>query len=215
MIFWRIAFIPLWLAVPPIWGVIIDQIAVRVDNSIVKDSDISRNLRVTDFLNNDPLRLNEAARKKAVQRLIDQVFIREEIRIGDYPRAEWSAADEQLAKLKKARFASAAAFDKKLSQYGINEPDLRFEFQWQLTVLRFIDARFRPAVLVNDSEIQKYYREHKAQLRRKNGSTPALDDASEQIRETITGEKVNDLFFSWLDEKRKTNKVVFYEEDLR
>ena len=207
--------IPLFIAVTPAPAVIIDRIAVRVDNSIIKDSDISRNLRVTSFLNNQPLQINTQTRKEAANRLIDQVFIREEIRIGDYPTAEWSEADRQLAKLKKARFQSAAAFQRELAKYGINEPDLRFEFQWQLTVLRFIDARFRPSVLVNDSDIQTYYREHKAQFRQKGDSIASLDDVSDQIRETIVGEKVNDLFFAWLDQKRKTSKVLFYEENLR
>ncbi|MBV9613086.1 MAG: hypothetical protein JO091_11475, partial [Acidobacteriaceae bacterium] len=35
-------------------GVIIDRIAVVVGNSIVKDSDIDRDIRVTSFLNNQP-----------------------------------------------------------------------------------------------------------------------------------------------------------------
>ena len=212
---WWILSILLLIAVTPAPGVIIDRIAVRVNNSIIKDSDISRNLRVTSFLNNQPLQINTPTRKEAAKRLIDQIFIHEEIRIGDYPTAEWSEADRQLAKLKKARFQSAAAFQRELARYGINEPDLRFEFQWQLTVLRFIDARFRPAVLVNDSDIQTYYREHKAQFRQKDGSIASLEDVSDQIRETIVGEKVNDLFFAWLDQKRKTSKVLFYEENLR
>lgn len=202
-------------AAPSSFCVVIDQIAVRVDNSIIKDSDISRNLRVTDLLNDHPLQTNTAARKEAVKRLIDQVFIREEIRVGDYPRAEWSEADTELAGLKKDRFKTAASFGQTLSRYGITEPDLRFEFHWQLTVLRFIEARFRPAVLVSDSEIEGYYRKHPQAFRAGGGDTAPLDDVRDDIRETLTGEKVNEQFFAWLDGKRKSSKVVFYERELQ
>jgi peptidyl-prolyl cis-trans isomerase SurA len=195
-------------------AVIIDRVAVRVGISIIKDSDISRNIRVTDFLNNEPLRLDNQARRAAAKRLIDQVFIRREIQLGDYPRATWEEADQQLDQLKKERFKSQAALQQAYARYGIVEPDLRFEFQWQLTVLRFVDQRFKPGVLVSDAEIEKYYEDHLSALRRAYpGKT--LDDLRDQIRDILTGEKVNEQFFAWLDDQRKSTKVEFHEESLR
>jgi hypothetical protein len=197
------------------YPVIIDRIAVRVGNSIIKDSDIDRNLRVTDFLNDQPLNMNNEARREASKRLIDQVFIRREIQLGDYPRATWEEADQQLDRLKKERYKTQDALQSAIHRYGLVEPDLRFEFHWQLTVLRFIDLRFKPAVLVTDEEIQKYYREHQTALRRVNPGKNSLDDLRDQIRDILAGEKVNEQFFAWLDDQRKSNKVEFYEESLR
>jgi hypothetical protein len=197
------------------YPVIIDRIAVRVGNSIIKDSDIDRNLRVTDFLNDQPLNMNNEARREASKRLIDQAFIRREIQLGDYPRATWEEADQQLDRLKKERYKTQDALQSAIHRYGLVEPDLRFEFHWQLTVLRFIDLRFKPAVLVTDEEIQKYYREHQTALRRVNPGKNSLDDLRDQIRDILAGEKVNEQFFAWLDDQRKSNKVEFYEESLR
>lgn len=198
----------------PAFPVIIDRIAVIVGNSVVKDSDIERNLRVTDFLNRQPLDLGTQSRKNAAKRLIDQVFLRREIRIGDYPPATPEEADQQLDALKKARFKTNAAFLDALRRYGLIEADLRIEFQWQLTVLRFIDARFKPAVLVSDEEIESYYREHRAALARQHPGKNSLEDLRDAIRDTITGEKVNKLFFTWLDEQRQDIKIHFLEESL-
>jgi hypothetical protein len=198
-----------------IYPVIIDRIAVRVGDGIIKDSDIDRNIRVTEFLNDQPLNLGNKERREACQRLIDQAFIRREIQLGDYPRATWQEADQQLAKLEKQRYKTDAAMQNAIHRYGLVEPDLRFEFHWQLTVLRFIDQRFKPAVLVTDEEIQKYYSEHRAALLRANPGKSSLDDLRDQIRDILAGEKVNEQFFAWLDDQRKSNKVVFYEESLK
>jgi hypothetical protein len=187
-------------------AVIIDRIAIVVGNSIVKDSDIDLDLRVTDFLNGQPLDLSNPARKKAANRLIDQVFIRREMRIGDYPTATLQEADQQLNDLKKQRFKTNAAFEQSLRRYGLTELDLRMQFQWQLTVLRFIDVRFQPAVVVSDQEIATYYREHP--------SKASLDDMRNKIHDILTGEKVNQLFFAWLDDQRKDVKIRFREGSL-
>lgn len=197
------------------YPVIIDRIAVRVDNAIIKDSDIDRNLRVTQFLNGQPLTVNIEARREAAKRLIEQSFIREELQLGDYPQATWQEADEQLDRLKKDRYKTEAALQDAIHRYGLVEPDLRFEFRGQLTVLRFIDLRFKPAVLVTDEEIQKYYREHEAALRRANPGKNSLDDLRDQLRDILAGEKVNEQFFAWLDDQHKTHKVQFYEENLK
>jgi hypothetical protein len=196
-------------------AVIIDRIAVRVGNAIIKDSDISRIVRVTEFLNDEALNLGSGARREASKRLVDQAFIRQEIRVGDYPRASWEEADAQIDKLKKSRFKSPAAFQQALAHYGLVEPDLRFEFQWQLTVLRFIDLRFKPAVLVTEDEIAKYYKDHLAELRRANPGKSSLEDLHDQIQDVLTGERVNKEFFAWLDDQRKTTRVEFHEESLR
>lgn len=196
------------------FAAVIDRIAVIVGGAIIKDSDIERDLRVTAFLNNAPLDLGKESRKQAVKRLIDQIFIRREIRIGDYPAATPEEAMQQLDALKKQRFKTNAAFLDALRRYGLPEADLRTEFQLQLSVLRFIDVRFKPAILVTDEEIAQYYREHQAALARAYPGKTALEDLQEDIRDTVTGEKVNRLFFSWLDEQRQNVKIQFREAGL-
>jgi hypothetical protein len=196
-------------------AVIIDRIAIVIENRIVKDSDIRREIRVTSFLNNETPDLSLPSEKKAANRLIDQVFIRREIEIGDYPAATLQQADQQLEKLKKERFKTEAAFEQALRRYNLTSLDLRTQFQWQLTVLRFIDVRFKPAVLITDDEIEKYYRDHAAALRREYPSKSSLEDLRNEIREILTNEKVNQQFFAWLDDQRKGTKVQFLEASLK
>jgi hypothetical protein len=186
--------------------VIIDRIAVVIGTSIIKDSDIAEDIRVTAFLNGEPLDFSAATRKKAANRLIDQIFIRREIRVGAYPTVTPQEADTQLTELKQQRFKTAAAFEAALRRYGLTELALRTQFPWQLTVLRFIDVRFKPAVLVSDDEIEKYYRPHP--------SKSSLADRHDRISDILTGEKVNQVFFAWLDQQHKDAKIQFQEGGL-
>src|SRR6185295_20129349 len=91
----------------------------------------------------------------------------EEIATGDYNRP----ADEQAAELERQvvrdRFGgSAARFREELKRYGLTDEDLKEQLLWQLTVLSFIDQRFRVGVLVTDEDVRSYYDQHEADLRR-------------------------------------------------
>lgn len=195
-------------------AVVIDRIAVIIGKSIVKQSDIDRDMRVTEFLNGQPLTLDAAARKAATNRLIDQIFIRREIMLGDYPQATPTDAERELAAIRKEKYRTDAAFSQALRRYGLDPLELRSQFQWQLTVLQFIDARFRPAAYVSDAELEKYYHAHAAALRRQTGKS-SLADLRQDITNIITGEKVNQLFFAWLDAQRKDTSISYLEQGLQ
>lgn len=205
--------IPFLLACAVARPVIIDQIAITVNNDLIKDSDIDRDLRTTELLNGDPPNTSPAARKKDASHLIDQVFIREEIRAGAYPIATMQEAETELDQVIKDRFHTQAALDAALKRYQLTEPDLREQFRWQLTVLRFIDARFRPAVLITDAEVNKYYGQHLTQLRKSNPHG-SVEDLKTDARNILTGQQVNKLLFAWLDEQRKAAKIHYLEESL-
>jgi len=193
--------------------VVIDRVAITVNSDLIKDSDINRDLMASEMLDGAPPSLSLAERKRTAAHLIDQIFIREEIRVGAYPEATMEDAQAQIDVLEKQQFKSKAALDAALKRYQLSEPDLLAQFQWQLTVLRFIDARFRPAVLITDAEVDKYYQQHLGELKRQNPKGEE-DDLKSDARDILTGEQVNKLLFAWLDQRRHDAKVRFLEESL-
>ncbi len=196
-------------------AVIIDRIAIIEGNAIIKDSDIERDIRVNDLLNGEPVSLDLASRKQAANRLLEQNFIRREIRIGDYRTATPETAIAELAALKKRKFRSDTAYNEALRRAGINNMDLQNRFQWQLTVLSFIEARFKPAAYVTDQEIDSYYNAHTAALKRQFPGKTSLTALQPDIRNILAEEKVNQLFFAWLDQQRKDTKITYLEGNLR
>ena len=80
---------------------------------------------------------------------------------------------------------------------------------WQLTVLRFIDQRFRPGVLVSDEEVRSYYDQHRAALEREYPKDTDFKALQSKIRSALEGDSINQNFNQWLDESRKQNRVEF------
>jgi hypothetical protein len=188
---------------------IIDRTAILVGKRVILDSSIDRDIRITSFLNHESPDFSPASRKKAANRLIDQALIREQIQSGNYPVAPENEVVELLAQIKKERFPTDAQYHRALSQAGITEADLKDRLAWQLTVLRFIDVRFRPAVVVSDEEIQRYYNAHRTELK------SSLDEARQKIVDQISGERVNTLLDDWLKETRQQTHIEYLEKSLQ
>ena len=197
-------------------AVVIDRMAVIVGNHVIKTSDIDRDLRVTEFLNSEPLKLDVNAKHQSAERLIDQEIIRQEIITGGYrrPSDEEAAAFEQ--RLIHDRFHnSPQQLSSALARYGLTEAQLRSELLWQLTVLRFINERFRAGVLVTDEEVRAYYDQHLAELRAQNPSNHSFEALQDKIRSTLEGNMINQNFDEWLREARKRNRIQYLPEALQ
>src|SRR6202011_300227 len=98
-----------------------------------------------NFLNNEKPDFSDTSRKASANRLIDQVFIRREVVAGMYPAPAPEEVDRLLDNVRKQRFRSEEQYQQALQSYGINHSQLKDQLRWQLTVLRFVDLRFRPA----------------------------------------------------------------------
>jgi hypothetical protein len=208
----RIA-IPLLFCCLPAASVVIDRIAVIVDKHVIKTSDIDRDLRVTEFLNHEPVNTSLDARKKSAERLIEQTVIREEMEKGGYNQ---STADEVAGMMRRVlteRFASSAVRMKDdLSRYGLTEAQLRLQLQWQLDVLKFMDQRFRPAVLVTDEEVKQYYDQHKAEVERQFPQAKTYAALEPQIRTSMEEQRMSQSFDTWLAAARKRDRIIYRQE---
>jgi len=194
-------------------AVVVDRVAVIVGRRAVKTSDIDRDLRVSSFLNRQPLDQTPAARRKAAERLIDQELVRQEIATGQYSQPTDQDVANFLQQLKRDRFGgSDAGFRTELARYHLTEDQLKRHLLWQLTVLRFIDQRFRPSVLVTDEDAAAYDREHRAELQKAYPQNSSLEALTPKIRETLTGERINQAFEDWLAETRRATRIDYRQQ---
>jgi len=186
---------------------VIDRIAVIAGKAVIKTSDISRELRVTSFLNREPLAVTPAARRKAADRLIDQAIIREQIQRGGYTMPSEEDAANFMQQIRRDRFAgSDTRMRQDLTKYGLTEEQLKQHLSWQLAVLRFIDQRFRPGVMVTDEEVRQQYDQQS------NRQNTTFEAAEPKIRELLESKRVDANFDRWLIDTRKRSSIEFKKE---
>ncbi len=122
---------------------IIDRIVVSVGNQVVTASEVRRDIQMAAFLNGVEPDFSPDSRHKATERLIEQKLIRKEMEVGRYPGPSTAETEPLLQQVREQRFKSNEEYLQALQKYGISEPDLKAQLLWQLTLLRFIDFRFR------------------------------------------------------------------------
>src|SRR5580704_15966781 len=195
----------------PLWGdVILDRIAVIAGTHVIKASDIDRDIRLTDFLNREPLKITPATKREAAERLITQDIIRQEIISGAYQRPAEGEGAALEVQLQRDRFSnSSQRMHEELQKYGLTESELRERLLWQITVLQFINQRFRVGVVVTDEDIRNYYDQHAAELRKQQLKNITLETLTPKIKEMLEGERINQSFNEWLDQARQGYRVEF------
>ena len=132
-------------------GEIIDRIAVAVENQVIAESQVREELRIAAFLNREKPDFRGANRRKAAERLVDQLLIRREMEFTHYPGPDAAELEDAFAEV-KGEHGTQAEFERRLAEYGIDAALLRQALARQAATLHFIELRFRPEVQAPERE---------------------------------------------------------------
>jgi hypothetical protein len=199
----------------PIQAEIIDRIAVSVGNQVITEDQIREEIRVTAFMNRDRVDFGAEQKKAAAERLIEQTLIKREMEFSHYPLPALNEADE-LEKEFAKRYKDEDEFQQDMKRDGIREADLKRHLWWQVTTLRFIDYRFRPAIQVPDTELQEYYEQKKAEWIKKGvDPVPTFEQSRADIENVLTGQRVDQALDRWLGDTRTQVEILYRNEVFR
>src|SRR4051794_5794641 len=166
---------------------VVDRVAVVVGNQVITESELLRELRLTEFMNGEPLELTPQKRREAAERLVDQQLIRQEMEIGNYPKPSPQEAEAMLRKFRQEHYPTEAQFRAALEKYGISEDDLKQHLLWQLAAMRFTDQRFH--VLT--------------------ASTPAQSTDGQSADRASKESSVDEQMDAWLKQQRASTRIQF------
>ncbi len=194
---------------------IIDRIVITVANQVITQSQVDEEIRVTAFLNREKVDLSADARKQAAGRLIEQALIKREMDLSRYPLPELGDTGESLESL-KAMYPSETAFQDALHSYAITADELTRRLWWQLTLLRFIDYRFRPGIQIPAADVQAYYRQQVSEWEQKGTKPiPTLEDSRDQIEEILTQKRIDQALEQWIKDTRSQVTINYLDPGLR
>jgi hypothetical protein len=105
-------------------------------------------------------------------------------------------------------FPNTAAFERRLGEVALTSEALRREMTRQIYLARYLDYKFRSSVQVDDAAIANYYRDHLVpELQAKGQRAPPLTDVTDQIRELLIEQGVNDRTAEWFAETKPRMKI--------
>ena len=148
-------------------------------------------------------------------RLIEQALIKREMDLSHYPLPELSAAAESLQSL-KAMYPGDNEFQVALQSYGITADELSRRLWWQLTLLRFIEYRFRPGIQIPPADVQAYYRQQVSDWEQKGTKPiPALEESRDQIEEILTQKRIDQALEQWITDTRSQVAITYLDPELK
>jgi hypothetical protein len=193
-----------WALTASLQAETLDRVAVSVGHEVITESEVTLDLRVAAFLDRKPLDLSGAARRKSVERLVDQLLILREA-LDSHVTLPSTEATAGLV----APYAAENGYQADLERYGISERDLGEHLLAGLRTLTFTDKRFRPDVQVSPEDVRNYYEKLP-----NSAATPraSFENSREQIEKLLVEQRVDLALNQWLASARKAANIRYRDK---
>jgi peptidyl-prolyl cis-trans isomerase SurA len=192
-------------------GEVLDRIVATVNGHIILQSDWDEALRCQAFEDGRSLeQLPSSEHKAALDRLIDQELLREQMHSSDFQHASAQEVAQRMQDI-RGQYPQAATpegWQAVLSRGGLTEEELKQHVSQQLDLMRLVDARLRPNVSVDSKSIESYYNQQLLpQLRQSGAKEVPLAEVTPKIKELLTQQQMDQLLVAWLQNLRSGSEI--------
>ncbi|MGO9124011.1 MAG: SurA N-terminal domain-containing protein [Terriglobales bacterium] len=192
-------------------GEVLDRIVATVNGHIILQSDWDEALRCQAFEDGRSLdQLPPAEHKAALDRLIDQELLREQMHSSDFQHASDQEVAQRTQEIRR-QYPDAATpqgWLALLGRSGLTEDELKQHVLQQLDLMRLVDARLRPKVNIDSRSIESYYNQQLLpQLRQSGEKEIPLAEVTPKIKELLIQQQMNQLLVAWLQNLRSGSEI--------
>ncbi len=211
---YRLFLIALLMA--PLRAELVDRIAITMGQQVITELQIDEELRVTAFLNHQPVARDADSRRTAADRLVEQLLIKREMQLSHYPLPDPGEVSNYLERI-RADFGTSSQWDRELASYHLSENTLTDHLALQLMTMRFIELRFRPDIGVSEADVRDYYERQIATWKENHpgAAAPSLAASRESIQKALIEAHTDQVLDAWLQESRKQLNIVYLDKSLQ
>ena len=192
---------------------IIDRVVASAGAQVVTESAVYRQAQIGALLSGVPARLDGASRRRTAEQLVDQALVRRAIELSRFAPVSREETEQQIAHIQETLGVDDQELRSRLAKLGLIMDDLFQEAEWQLTLFRFIDFRFRPGIQVSDQEVSVYYDgEFAAMMNRAGKPRPPVEEVRDDIVSILTERKIQGSMDQWLEQLRQQVRIRYREE---
>src|ERR1700690_58900 len=205
------AVLLLALVLPTRAGDVLDRVVATVNRQIILQSEWQDAVRYEAFVaGRGPNQAEASDHKAALDHLIDQELLREQMRSSGFPHASSQEVEKRIQEIRKQYVGaeSEAGWQATLGRYGLTEAELKKRVGLQVDLMGLVDARLRPNVIIDSKSIESYYnQELLPQLRQSGARQVPLGEVTPKIKELLTQQKMNQMLVAWLQDLRSGSEI--------
>jgi peptidyl-prolyl cis-trans isomerase SurA len=191
-------------------GSVVDRVVANVNGHVVLQSDWEEEVSFEAFEDGkDPASFTEDERKAALDRLIDQELLREQVRPSQAAPADQVAA--RLAEVRKIQpnCSTDAGWRAALQRYGMTQKDLEARLSNQIQLMKLVEDRLRPSIQIDQQAVESYYHDQLLpQLKKAGAQAKPLTEVYGRIKTLLAEKKLNELLTGWLANLRSEGHIL-------
>ncbi|HZU23618.1 MAG TPA: SurA N-terminal domain-containing protein [Terriglobales bacterium] len=190
-------------------GQILDRVVASVNGKPVLLSRVDEQARMAALLQGaDPAAISAQDRAIALDRLINQMLVREQITRAGFAASD-SAVEARMAEIAQAlNAASDQGWKLTLEHYGLTDGLVRKYVRAEVDEMQFVEARFKPTIKLAPGEVDDFYRnEYLPKLRARGAREVPISDVRSQIEQIVTERDITKAMATWLQALRAQNNV--------
>jgi len=202
--------VALAMMIASVHAAVLDRIAVTVGRQVITESDVVRDLRVAAFLDHKPVDLSAVSKRKAADRLVDQLLILQEAAFSRVPLPLRGDAVKMAGSV-KAQYG--AGYDAALGQYEITEDDVIDHLLSGLRALRYTELRFRPEVQISEDDLRDFYFTLSQEWKQKGeANIPTFEASRDELEKLLTEQRTSEALDRWLGAQRTETRIRYREQ---
>ena len=193
---------------------VIDKTVAVVGARSVTASEVGQQVALEALSEGRPADYSDRSRSDALQRVIRQRLVMQEMAVANFAGAGEQDAQIQLDRQKQL-FGGARRFRESLEEYRLKEQEVVDFLRRQLDFERFIDFRFKTGLVPPRADVVAYFEEVYLPALERINRSETIEQAYPVIEQTLIEQRINPMLENWIREVRARTQVEILDAALK
>ncbi len=191
-------------------GQVVDRVVANVNGHVVLQSDWEQEVAFEAISDaREPDSFTAAERQAALDRLIDQELLREQVRPSQPVPPDLLAARVSGIRKLHPDCATEEGWHAKLQRYGLSQNALEKHLGDQIQLMKLVEDRLRPSIQIDQRAVESYYQDQLLpEMKRAGSRTTPLTEVFGRIKDLLAEKKMNELLSGWLANLRSESHIM-------
>ena len=190
-------------------GPIVDRVVATVNGRVVLQSDWEQEVAFEALMDGRaPDSFNGAERAAALDRLVDQELLREQVRPVQATASDGVAARVAEVRKLQPEGSTEEGWHAVLQRYGLTQSALEKRLSEEIQLMKLVEDRLRPSIQIDQKAVESYYHDELLpEIAKAGGNAKPLTEMYGKIKTLLAEKRMNELLSGWLASLRSGSHI--------